>query len=57
MKKTRITIATDPKCFMTFGRPLPGLLWAEIQTLLKEYQDFEYGKSGTRFDRWLKKRA
>lgn len=54
MKKTRITIATEPNCYCKIGRPLPALLWAEIVQVLSEYQKFEMGKKGTRFDTWLK---
>jgi hypothetical protein len=34
---------------------MPGLLWGELQIVLQEYQDFERGIKGTRFDTWLKK--
>ena len=32
---------------------MPGLFWAELVKLLSEYDKFERGKKGTRFDRWL----
>jgi len=57
MKSARITIATEPGCYLRMrGRPLPGLLWAEILAVLSEYRDFERGKPGTRFDPWLHKK-
>jgi len=57
MKHTRITIGTEPTCHVKFNRTVPGLLWAELVTLVSEYQRFESGKPGTRFDKWLKKKV
>ena len=55
MKKTRITIATEPNCYLKMNSAMPGLLWCEIITVLEEYKKFEQGKKGTRFDTWLKR--
>jgi len=55
MKKTRITISTETAPYCKFHRPLPGLFWGELVTLLNEWKQFENNKSGTRFDKWLKK--
>jgi hypothetical protein len=55
MKKMRITIATEPTYSLKLSRAMPGLLWTEILTVLGEYQKFEQGMKGTRFDTWLKK--
>jgi len=57
MKRTRITIGTEPTCHVKFNRPVPGLLWAELVTLVSEYRRFEDGQKGTRFDRWLRKKV
>ena len=32
---------------------MPGLFYAELVKLLSEYDRFEKGKRGTRFDTWL----
>jgi len=56
MKRTRITVGTENgRSYLRMGRPLPGLFWGEMVTLLGEYGRFERGQKGTRFDRWLKK--
>jgi hypothetical protein len=55
MKKTRITIATEPNCYLKMGRSMPGLLWGEMVILLDEYKKFEHNIKGTRFDTWLEK--
>jgi hypothetical protein len=58
MKATRITISTDPNvCVRLKGRPLNGLVYAEILGLLSDYDKFERGIKGTRFDTWLAKKA
>jgi len=55
MKRTRITIGTEPNSYIRFNRAIPGLLWAELVTVLDEYKKFENNIKGTRFDPWLKK--
>ena len=58
MKATRITISTDPHvCVRLNGRPLNGLVYAEILDLLSDYDKFERGIKGTRFDYWLAKKT
>ena len=36
-------------------KDVPGLLWAELVSLMDEWGRFKKGIKGTRFDRWLKK--
>jgi len=57
MKKTRITIGTERGVYCKFNRSLPGLFWGELVTLVHEWNLYEMGKKGTRFDRWLTKKA
>ena len=54
MKKVKLTIETDPNCYCKVHGSMPALLWGEIQFALNDYQLFERGKKGTRFDPWLK---
>ena len=55
MKRTRITIGTEPNSYLEMEKSLPGLLYGEIVTVLDEFRKFEQGKKGTRFDTWLGK--
>ena len=56
MKNTRITIGTENAPYCKFHRPLPGLFWAELVEMLNEWKQFELGRKGTRWDKWLKKK-
>ena len=55
--KATITVATskDLNCGSTRIKHsgMPGLFFAELVRLLAEYDRFEKGKVGTRFDCWL----
>ena len=54
MKKVRITLATtEAGTYCKVHGSMPALLWADILHALNDYQKFEQGKKGTRYDTWL----
>jgi hypothetical protein len=54
-KKYRVTLGNSfaGGSYIKLYSPMPGLLWAELVTLMTEWGRFKQGKSGTRFDRHL----
>lgn len=61
MKQCKITVGANGNCYSTYLKihskcGLPGLLYAEIIDALSDYDKFERGIKGTRFDTWLERK-
>ena len=41
--------------YVKLKKPVEGLLWAELVTLMSDYGNFKKKIEGTRFDKWLEK--